>query len=594
MKPFQIYNQSFFPMHSLASFILLCLFSFAAQAAQPFGPNLMQDPGFEEPTAHDKSSQGKTDQLAPGWKLVKDKQDSARLTTALKDAAEGKSCLSLELAAYDTRGKQLSLYSPGVACDPGWYLASFWYRYEFEGKDQPQRLVYVERLNDVENGRRDDVIYHYFHERPAVSGQWDYTFILFRIRPEQKGVRFLFGSFGKETRFMLDNFRLYRLDENALPSQSPEPPVIFKTGIAADPILDPAASEGRAWRCEEGKHIAGAKITWSSQSNLSPGLYRLRFRLRQEKPSAGEALHLTASGDNGQGFDYVRPGDFSNSEKYQEFTLYWLYPFGGGHGFNWRFPGSGAYRFDQVVAEKVADVTMPEAWDLLAEGVKPSAIQPQGLPSAGRKAVLLAGLTEYQMGIESLLTANGMDAYRCDLETIPGSSRLGLTPALPDLDGTKVLIFCDVPARALSPLEQLRIREFVANGGGLIMFGGFYGYGHGGMKNSFIEEILPVAIRRAFDRIRLPEGNARVTENTFWFPDNYGDCAWLHDVELKTNAEVLLKAYGLPAVVKGTFGKGRVVAVLCTVLGEPQDPFWENKDWKAELSTLLEWASGKK
>ena len=571
---------------AIVSVALIFHFAISSNAAIPFGPNLMPNPGFEETVSPPQSAQGKADPLPVGWKLIVDKPGSARLTTAEKAAAEGKLCLSLELTPPDGRGKQLSLYSPGVACEPGWYLASFWYRNEFAAKEQPSRLVYVERLLDVQSGRRDDVIYHYFHDRPAVNGQWDYTFIMFRIRPEQKGVRFLFSSFGKETLLMLDNFNLRRLDGTALSATPVEPPTLIKTGIAADPITDPAASEGRAWRCEEGKHVAGAKITWAAQSVLDPGLYRLRFRIRQEKPSSRDALQLTGSGDNGAGFDFLRPTDFSGTSDYEEVTVCWFYPFGGGHGCNWRFPGSGIYRFDNVIAEKVATINMPEAWSLLAEGINPAAIQPAGLTPADKPVVLISGLTARHMGIESALAASGLDEYRCHLNTIPGG-KIGMTPALPSLEGVRLLIIADAPSRILSPDDQLCVRQFVKDGGKLIVFGGLLAFGHGGMKGSFIEEIMPVSIKRTFDRIKLPEGKGEFKKNKFFFPTGFGNCQWIHDVDVKDTAEVLANIDGKPAAVQWKYGKGQVVAVTATVLGEPEDPFWENQKWQDFLLEII-------
>jgi hypothetical protein len=586
MRKYRLDNQLFPLMHPLAIFILFFFLSAGIHAAIPFGTNLMPNPGFEETVSPSQSAQGKAGQLPGGWKLVIDKPDSARLTTAEKAVAEGKLCLSLEISPPDIRGKQLSLYSPGVACEPGWYLASFWYRHEFASKEQPSRLVYVERLLDIQSGRRDDVIYHYFHDRPAVNGQWDYTFIMFRIRPEQKGVRFLFSSFGKETRLMLDNFKLRRLDGTALSATPVEPPTLIKTGIAADPITDPAASEGRAWRCEEGKHVAGAKITSRAQSTVNPGLYRLRFRIRQEKPSSRDALHLAGSGDNGAGFDFLRTADFSGISDYEEFTVFWFYPFGGGHGFNWRFPGSGIYRFDNVIAEKVANITMPEAWTLLAEGINSAAIQPTGLTPANKPVVLISGLTEHHIGIESALAASGLDAYRCHLNTIPGG-KIGLTPDLPSLEGVRLLIIADAPSRILSPDEQLCIRQFVNNGGKLIVFGGLLAFGQGGMKGSCIEEIMPVSIKRTFDRIKIPESKGEFKENKSLLPTSFGNCQWIHDVDLKEKAEVLANTDGKPAVVQWKYGKGKVVAITATVLGEPKNPFWENQKWKDFLLEII-------
>jgi hypothetical protein len=561
----------------LAAFALFVSLTTTAPAATPFGPNLMPNPGFEEAT--DPS-------LAPtGWTLVLDKPGAARLTTATHGAAAGKCSLSLEIGPPATRGQQLWLVSPTVTCPPGWYLASFWYRHEFTGQEQPHRRFDVERLRDTASGSRDDVVYQYYQERPAINAQWDHTFMLFRVRPGQEGVRFQFAYWNQnETRLQLDSFSLRKLDDATLSHAPLERTSILKGGLAADPIADPTASDGRAWRCEAGKHVAGNKVIWSAQGVLSPGLYRLRFRLRQEQPSQTGPVFLTAGGDNGAALDYVRAADFQGTTDYEDSDLFCFYPFGGGHCINWSFPGSGAYRFDHIRAEKVADLTMLESWGLLAAGIQPVAIQPTGIRPAGKPTVLLAGLTEYVMGLEPTLKTCGLDAERCDLQTIPGGITLGFTPALPALDGVRVLVMADVPARAFTPLEQLRVRQFVENGGKLIVFGGLYGYGHGGMKGSFLEEVLPVSVQRTFDRERV---TGEFTEAESWFPAKLGDCAWLHAVTVKPRAQVCWRVGRRPAVVAGAFGNGWVIAITATMLGDPAQPFWESPVWRRELGGML-------
>jgi hypothetical protein len=354
--------------------------------------------------------------------------------------------------------------------------------------------------------------------------------------------------------------------------------------------VDTDASEKRAWRCEEGQHVAGAKITWSSQSTLSPGLYRLRFRVRQEKPSTRGALHLTGSGDNGAAFDFVRPSDFHSAQKYQEFSLYWIYPFGEGHGFNWRFPGSGTYRFDHVSAEKVADLTMYEAWKVLGEGIDPVVVQAPGLMKAGKPVVFISGLTASYMGLESALSTPELQAKRYELKTM-SRGVVGLSPELPLLDEVRLIIMADTPIRSFSPSEQLRIRKYVRDGGGLVIFGGLCAYGHGGMKGSIIEEFLPISIQQTFDRIRVPDGKNEMKENKNIYAKKFGACTWIHDVELKPKAEVDFKVGDYPAVVKGTFGLGRIVVVTATVLGEPNHPYWKEELWKKELASLIKWAA---
>lgn len=347
-----------------AAIALLFALAATTQAASPFGPNLLPNPGFEE-----------TDPgTAPlDWKLSVDKQDAAKLGSVETDTAAGKRALSLDLAAPELRGKKILLQSPVIPCEPGWYLLSFSYRIDFTGVEKPIRLLTVERLLDSSAGTRDDTLSYYYQERPAVSGKWDHTFLVFQIRPGQAGTRLSFAHWSpNQSRFALDAISLRKIDAATLAGPAIEEPFILKGGLAGEPVEDPAASNGRGYRCEEGKHKAGNKIRWSAENTLSPGLYRLRFRLRQEQPSTTDnPIILTASGDNGAALEFVRNTDFKGTTDYETFDLMFFYPFGEGHCINWRYSGSGIYRFDQISAEKVADVPMKEAWDVLAEGVKP-------------------------------------------------------------------------------------------------------------------------------------------------------------------------------------------------------------------------------
>lgn len=219
---------------------------------------------------------------------------------------------------------------------------------------------------------------------------------------------------------------------------------------------------------------------------------------------------------------------------------------------------------------------------LLSLAVPVQAAPPSPSPVAGKPTLLIAGLSERTMGIESALKSSGIDAVRCDLQTLPKSNRLGFAPAFPSLEGVRVLVVADVPARAFGPPEQMSIRKFVENGGRLIVLGGFYGFGHGGLKGSFLEDVLPVTTIRTFDRVRVtgeltqPGGSAKL-----------GGCAWVHEVALKKGASILWQVDGKPAVVSWKLGNGQVTVVTATVLGEPANPFWESPAWQEELARLL-------
>jgi uncharacterized membrane protein len=67
-------------------------------------------------------------------------------------------------------------------------------------------------------------------------------------------------------------------------------------------------------------------------------------------------------------------------------------------------------------------------------------------------------------------------------------------------------------------------------------------------------------------------------------------CFWLHRVEVKDRAKVLIRANGDPFLVIGKYGKGRTAVCLGTVLGKaPPDahPFWQWQDWLQVLNEVL-------
>ncbi|HEY5315545.1 MAG TPA: hypothetical protein VIK18_23645, partial [Pirellulales bacterium] len=65
----------------------------------------------------------------------------------------------------------------------------------------------------------------------------------------------------------------------------------------------------------------------------------------------------------------------------------------------------------------------------------------------------------------------------------------------------------------------------------------------------------------------------------------------------KPGAEVVASAGGEPLILAGKAGRGRVVAVLATPLGEVADhetAWWDWPGWPGLLSRVADWAGGRK
>ena len=67
---------------------------------------------------------------------------------------------------------------------------------------------------------------------------------------------------------------------------------------------------------------------------------------------------------------------------------------------------------------------------------------------------------------------------------------------------------------------------------------------------------------------------------------------WLHDVEPKPGATVVLKAGDRPALITGTTGKGRVAVMAVTPLGEAPTEglvWWQWPGWENVMAKTIGW-----
>ncbi|MCX5660293.1 MAG: glutamine amidotransferase [Planctomycetota bacterium] len=172
-------------------------------------------------------------------------------------------------------------------------------------------------------------------------------------------------------------------------------------------------------------------------------------------------------------------------------------------------------------------------------------------------------------------------------------------PALDVCATNDVIVLCNVNGRAL-PQELLAgLKRHVERGGGLLMLGGRFAFGPQYRGTPALAELAPVEFGEKLDLRAEPAGLAlRPTDDPWAKPlagltwDKSPALFWRHEVKPKPGAHVVLEAGGQPALVLGTFGKGRVALFAGTVLGEPGAgtlPFWEWSDWPAALGATMDW-----
>lgn len=176
-----------------------------------------------------------------------------------------------------------------------------------------------------------------------------------------------------------------------------------------------------------------------------------------------------------------------------------------------------------------------------------------------------------------------------------------------------VLVISDVGANsfllskatfARSQVEPDRldaIREFVANGGGLFMVGGYMTFAGIDAKARWartpVAQVLPVAVLERDDRVELPAGvNPRVIADhaiTAGFDVEWPKLLGLNEVEALAGGETLAVAGDYPLLVVGQAGAGRTAAFtsdLAPHWATPEFIAWSG--YQPLFDRIVRWLAG--
>ena len=184
-----------------------------------------------------------------------------------------------------------------------------------------------------------------------------------------------------------------------------------------------------------------------------------------------------------------------------------------------------------------------------------------------------------------------------------------------DLAAYDVVLLSDIGANTLLlhpetftkskvlPNRLASIRDYVANGGGLVMVGGYLTFQGIDAKAQYagspIEEALPVSIEKGDDRVEAPQGIEPVVVDAA-HPIVAGlEAGWpillgYNRIAAKAGATLVASVGDDPLIVAGNFGKGRSVAFAsdCGPHWAPP-PFVDWAGYDRLWTQLCDWAANK-
>ncbi len=186
--------------------------------------------------------------------------------------------------------------------------------------------------------------------------------------------------------------------------------------------------------------------------------------------------------------------------------------------------------------------------------------------------------------------------------TVGGQSR-NVTPFPGTVGGLyqyDAVLMEDIDCRALAPSQLALLRQYVEDGGGLAVFGGWFSYGAGDLQNSALAEILPLQVGQAPFGLKrtaavLKPASHTLGPKTAPWVDNLV-CPWSHDLAAAPEAQVLIRQGESPWLAARPAGQGRALACAGTLFGEAPAGkllFWEWPGWAGFEAGMLRWLAQK-
>jgi hypothetical protein len=556
---------------------------------QQTGPNLLRNGDFEDVAA-----------AGPvGWTR------SGSGTWSIEPGRFGQRCLKITAAATNEERAEIWARSSDFAVTSGkLYLLVFWAK--GEGLKQAEGLsAHVSWQFRKADGQGLPIRQEWTTDiwESCCEGRWHVGHMVVRSPAEATGARLAvwLGTHRPKAKGSLcvDGLRVAEHD----PPAPTERTWFYRAathGIGGDQVDDPQTKTGQAWKMTVKKCRPGGKISGPLIMDQEPGLYRAVFRMKAaDRASPKRLAFLRITGD-GLASTWLTAGrtingtDFAEPNQYQDFAVEFIRSPFGGVQFLVDWSGLADLWLDGVTIcqeRPLADLDLVKFYGLDAGSA--------AAPTIGRKAYVCQGLNAGLWRLdEALARSNTPIAASAWLDTGPGGL-LKMSPPFPrgpdELCDTTLLVLTDIHAESLGFMGRRLVRDFVGAGGALLVTGGFHSFGRGGLDNSLLADVLPVRTLRTFDlaRCRPPARLAPAEASLFPATIDWSRsprCLWLHRVQVKPAAKVLIKAAEDPFLVAGRYGKGRAAVCLGTVLGTaPPDalPFWQWQDWPLVMSEVL-------
>jgi len=147
------------------------------------------------------------------------------------------------------------------------------------------------------------------------------------------------------------------------------------------------------------------------------------------------------------------------------------------------------------------------------------------------------------------------------------------------------LVLCNLDAAKTTYESRQIVKDWVEDGGRLVVLGGSETLGQGAMANTYFEDLLPVSLKGPRELVRCDPPLPMTWDAGGNAPEDRPSVFWRHDIVAKGGAAILARAGKHPLASTWNIERGRVTIFAGSTLGEQDEhhvPFWNTQSW-AEL-----------
>ena len=385
--------------------------------------------------------------------------------------------------------------------------------------------------------------------------------------------------------------------------------ITLRTGLKdkSRRVKDAAARSGWAFKADPADK-PGKGVMWFEYTyRQSPGNVRGTFRLKLADNTSPKPVALIRGViSNSELKDFpsrykeilLKGTDFAAPDRYQDFHIDISKGERGYAAWSLETMGVTSLWFDGVSIGQISEFTTEELLQRIEHPVKPANLA-LATDTFRVHETYGAYMPMWKVS-EALQSLPGRrhDAQRTQSHLLVSSQNTTLTgfPAeWEELYGHSVVVLNNVPAKSVGLIGSLMLKQYVEDGGCLIMMGDTHGLVPGRWTESALGPVLPVAPRKEKDLVYSPKplllqprGNAFDSLN--WAEKPY--TIYYHRAEVLPRAAVLLASGKIPLIVERQVGKGRIIVLLISMCGGNNPkvdgvPFWQWNDWPGLMAELI-------